>query len=345
VDSHPADLWEADGDRIHCLLCPHSCRIAPGKVGVCGVRRNVDGTLIALTYGRVSSIAADPIEKKPVFHYRPGTTALSLGSVGCTMKCGHCQNWEISRADPDSSMRNVSPEAVVALANEYGCAGVAFTYNEPVIWAEYVRDCGLLAHGAGLYTVMVTNGYITAAGLDYLADAIDVWRVDVKGMTEAAYRRLCKVPSPAPVLEMAERARKVHGMHVEVVTNVVPGINDDEEQLRALAHWIATDLGPDTPWHVTRFFPYLEFADVPATPIPKLRRAREIGREEGLHFVYLGNVDEPGGEDTVCPECGETAIRRDGFSVRRDGTEEGRCGSCGADLNLRGRRASGGGGA
>ena len=261
------------------------------------------------------------------------------------MKCGHCQNWEISRAGPDSSMRDVSPEAVVALAGEYGCAGVAFTYNEPVIWAEYVRDCGRLAHGAGLYTVMVTNGYITEAGLDYLADAIDVWRVDVKGMTEAAYRRLCKVPSPAPVLAMAERARKVHGMHVEVVTNVVPGINDDEDQLRALAHWIATSIGPDTPWHVTRFFPYLEFADVPATPIPTLRRAREIGREEGLRFVYLGNVDEPGGEDTICPECGETAIKRDGFSVVRDRADHGRCGSCGADLNVRDEPASRGGSA
>lgn len=335
MDPHRADLWEVDGERVHCLLCPHSCRISAGHVGVCGVRRNEQGTLIALTYGRVSSIAADPIEKKPVFHYRPGTTALSVGSVGCTMKCGHCQNWEISRAEPgDGMLRDVSPETLVALANEYGCAGLAFTYNEPVIWAEYVRDGGLLGHEAGLYTVMVTNGYISQAGLDYIADAIDVWRVDVKGMTDAAYRQLCRVPSVAPVLEMAERARRVHGMHVEVVTNVVPGINDDEEQLRSLAAWIAGSLGTDTPWHITRFFPYLEFADVPATPIPTLRRARDIGREEGLKFVYLGNVAESGGEDTVCPSCGETVIARDGFSVRRDRTRDGRCALCDADLNL-----------
>jgi len=335
MPEHPADLWEADVKRVRCLLCPHACRIVPGNTGVCGVRRNDDGRLVALTYGLASSIAIDPIEKKPVFHYHPGTTALSLGSVGCTMKCGHCQNWQISRAGPsDGALQKLSPEAAVEYAIGHGCAGLAFTYNEPVIWAEYVRDCGTLAHEHGLYSVMVTNGYITAAGLDYLADAVDVWRVDVKGMTGEAYRRLCRVPSPQPVLDMAERARKVHGMHVEVVTNVVPGINDDEAQLCALAGWIATSIGADTPWHVTRFFPYLDFADIPATPLRTLRRARQIGREAGLRFVYLGNVSEPGGEDTLCPACGVAAITRDGFAVRHDATRDGRCGSCGEELNL-----------
>jgi pyruvate formate lyase activating enzyme len=331
---HAADLWEKDGERVHCLLCPHSCRIAEGHVGVCGVRRNEGGALVALTYGRVSSMAVDPIEKKPVFHYRPGTLAFSLGSVGCTMKCGHCQNWQISRATPEADLRTVTPEQVVALAESYGCAGLAYTYNEPVIWAEFVRDCGRLGHDRGLYSVMVTNGYITEAGLDYVADALDVWRVDVKGMTDAAYKRLCRVPSVAPVLAMAERAKRVHDLHVEVVTNVVPGVNDDEAQLRELAAWIASALGPDTPWHITRFFPYLEFADIPATPIPTLRHAREIGREAGLHFVYLGNVSEPGGEDTTCPGCGETVVRRDGFAVVSDGVRDGACPKCGTPLGI-----------
>lgn len=335
MSGHPADLWEKDGERVRCLLCPHACRIAEGRVGVCGVRRVEGGALVALTYGRVSSIAVDPIEKKPVFHYFPGTTALSLGSVGCTMKCGHCQNWQISRATvEDGELQDVPPARAVDLARTYGCAGVAFTYNEPVIWAEYVRDTSRLAHDAGLYAVMVTNGYITTEGLDYLAPDIDVWRVDVKGMTADAVRRLCRIPDPAPVLRAAERAKRFHHLHVEVVTNVVPGINDDEEQLRATAEWISGELGPDTPWHITRFFPYLDFADVPPTPLETLRRAREIGREAGLSFVYLGNVAEPGGEDTACPSCGAVALRRDGFSVREHRTRDGACARCGTPLGI-----------
>lgn len=332
---HPADLWERDGERVRCLLCPHACRIGQGQAGVCGVRRNDAGSLVALTWGRVSSVAVDPIEKKPVFHYAPGSMALSLGSVGCTMKCGHCQNWQISRASvAEGGLRDIPPAEAVRLARAHGCAGIAFTYNEPVIWAEYVRDCGLLAHEAGLYSVMVTNGYVTAAGLDYLAPALDVWRVDVKGMTDEAVRTLCRVPHAAPVLEQAERAKHVHHLHIEVVTNVVPGINDSETHLRSAARWIAGSLGPETPWHITRFFPYLEFADVPPTPIATLRRAREIGREEGLRFVYLGNVAEPGGEDTVCPACGEVAIRREGFAVTEERVRDGACGRCSEPLGI-----------
>jgi pyruvate formate lyase activating enzyme len=206
---------------------------------------------------------------------------------------------------------------------------VAFTYNEPVIQAEYVRDSALLAHERGLFTVMVTNGYITTEGLDYLAGAIDVWRVDVKGMTDEAYRTLCRVPSVSPILRAAERAKHVHGMHVEVVTNVVPTINDDEAQVKSLASWIANELGPETPWHITRFFPYLDFSHLDPTPLATLRRAREIGREAGLVHVYLGNVSEPGGEDTVCPGCGEMLVQRDGFAVIADRTVDGACPACG----------------
>jgi pyruvate formate lyase activating enzyme len=330
MNAHTADLWHAEGDSVRCDLCPHACLVRDGRAGVCGVRRNEGGTLVALTYGRVSSVAVDPIEKKPVFHYHPGTLVFSIGSVGCTMRCGHCQNWQISRANvADGMLRDLPPEDVVRLAVENGCAGVAFTYNEPVIQAEYVRDTSLLAHERGLYTVMVTNGYITIAGLDYLAGAVDVWRVDVKGMTDGAYRHLCHVPSVEPVLRAAERAKREHGMHVEVVTNVVPGINDDDAQLTALATWIARELGADTPWHITRFFPYLEFADLPPTPLQTLRGARRIGREAGLHHVYLGNVSEPGGEDTSCPECGAVLVKRDGFAVVEDRTEAGACPACG----------------
>jgi pyruvate formate lyase activating enzyme len=302
---------------------------------VCGVRENHDGRLIATTYGRVSSVAVDPIEKKPVFHYRPGTRALSLGSVGCTMRCEHCQNWQISRAKPaDGGLDYLAPDEVVGLARRHGCEGVAFTYNEPVVWAEYVADVSDLCKAAGLYTVMVTNGYITEAGLDLLGERIDVWRVDVKGFDDRTYRTLCKVRSVQPVLEMAERAKKRWLMHVEVVTNVIPTINDDEETLRGIAAWIAKALGPDTPWHITRFFPYLELSHLPPTPLVTLTRARDIGVEEGLHFVYLGNVDDPGGEDTRCPACGAIVLRRDRYRIVDNETSDGACARCGEPLNI-----------
>ncbi len=329
-------LWEKDGDRAVCGLCPHRCRIADGRVGACGVRENRGGTLFALTYGLVSAVAADPIEKKPVFHYFPGSLVLSVGSVGCSMRCGHCQNWQISRARPDEDpgLHSLAPETLVDMAKKYRCPGVAFTYNEPVIWAEYVLDVGRVCREAGLYTVMVTNGYITEAGLDLIAPVIDVWRVDVKGFSDATYRRLCKVPSAQDVFAMAERARKHWSMHVEVVTNVVPTVNDDPEELRSIARWIDESLGSDTPWHLTRFTPYLEFADLPPTPIETLKAGREIARQEGLKFVYLGNVSEPEAEDTICSQCESVAVARSGFSVMSRHTVGGECARCGAALNI-----------
>jgi pyruvate formate lyase activating enzyme len=300
------------------------------------VRENRSGRLIALTYGLVSSVAVDPIEKKPVFHYRPGTTALSLGSVGCSMRCLHCQNWQISRAEvaPDPHLELLEPATVPDLARRHGCAGVAFTYNEPIIWAEYVVDAAQRAHESALYTVMVTNGYVTEAGLDLFGPLIDVWRVDVKGFDDATYRRLCKVRSVRPVLEMAERAKTRWGMHVEVVTNVIPTVNDDDHTLRGIADWIRTRIGQDTPWHITRFFPYLDLSHLDPTPIETLERARRIGREEGLHHVFLGNVDIPGGEDTVCPGCGSVAVRRSGYRIVDQHVTGGACSRCGTPLGI-----------
>lgn len=334
-----AVLWEVEGDRVHCLLCPNDCRIAEGRRGVCGVRA-VEGTrLQALTYGLVSSVAVDPIEKKPVFHYCPGTEVLSLGSVGCSMRCGHCQNWQISRPKGDDGtvpLRYIAPREVTDLALRHDCPGIAFTYNEPVIWLEYVLDAGRSAKEHGLFVVMVTNGYVTAVGLDAFAEVVDVWRVDIKGFDEATYRTLCKVSHPEAVREQAVRARHAHGMHVECVTNIVPTLNDSDEELRAVAEWIAGSLGADTPWHITRFHPYLDLSHLPPTPLETLERAREIGQEAGLDFVYLGNVDVPGGEDTVCPSCGAVAVRRRGFTVVAESLDaSGACASCGAELNMR----------
>jgi pyruvate formate lyase activating enzyme len=335
---HAALLGTHEGERVRCGLCPHACLIAEGGRGVCGARGVEDGELRALTYGLVSSVALDPIEKKPVFHYCPGASVMSFGSVGCTMRCGHCQNWQISRPKGDDgsvAVRFVEPADAVRRALESRAEGIAFTYNEPIISLEWVLDVGRLAREAGLFNVMVTNGYITAAGLDLFAEVIDVWRVDIKAFSDAPFRRLCKVPHPEKVREQAVRAKHVHGMHVECVTNVVPTINDSDDELRSIAGWIAGDLGPDTPWHVTRFIPYLEFADLAATSIAALQRAKEIGHEAGLHFVYLGNVDVPGGEDTVCPECGTLVVRRSGYSTHLGAlSTDGRCAHCLAGLGL-----------
>ncbi len=336
---HDALLGTAEGDRIRCGLCPHNCLIAEGARGWCGARGVEVGMLKAYTYGLVSSMAIDPIEKKPVFHYCPGVDVLSLGSVGCSMRCGHCQNWQISRPKGDDgslALRYVKPATAVSTALAENCPGIAFTYNEPVIWLEYVLDVGRLAHANGLFNIMVTNGYVTSEGLDAFSEVVDVWRVDIKGFSEEAMRKLCHVGHAQIVREQAVRAKHVHGMHVECVTNVVPTINDSDEELRAIAGWIASDLGPDTPWHVTRFTPYLEFANLPPTPLATLERAREIGREAGLHFVYLGNVETPDGEDTVCPSCREFVVRRRGFVASPENlSAEGSCASCGAPLGIR----------
>lgn len=335
---HEALLQSAEGDRIRCLLCPNACLIAEGAVGVCGARGVVDGSLKALTYGLVSSAADDPIEKKPVFHFHPGSRVFSVGSVGCTMRCGHCQNWQISRPKGDDGsvpLRRLDPEDVVELALREGCEGLAWTYNEPVIWLEYVLDSARLAKQAGLYTVMVTNGYVTAQGLDLFARDVDVWRTDVKGFSESTYRGLCRVGHPEAVRQAAERARHMHHMHVECVTNIVPTVNDSADELRAVARWIAKSLGTATPWHVTRFVPYLDFAHLQPTPLSTLLRARDIGAEEGLDFVYLGNVDAEGGEDTVCPACRAVAVSRHGFWAGTAGLDAtGRCARCGADLGI-----------
>lgn len=335
---HEARLWEPEGDRIRCHLCPNLCLIADGHAGVCGVRRVEGDRLIATTYGLISSIASDPIEKKPVFHYFPGAQVLSIGSVGCSMRCGHCQNWQISRARPGETtrgMHELAPVAVADMAIKYRNPGVAFTYNEPVIWAEYVADVARACRDVGLFTVMVTNGYITDEGLDLLGDLIDVWRVDLKGASDETYKRLCHVESGAPIMRAAARAKHRYGMHVEVVTNVVPTVNDSPEELRDMAAFIADELGERTPWHITRFFPYLEFSHLDPTPLATLRMARDIGREAGLDFVYLGNIDDEGGEDTVCPSCGAVAIRRSGYTILERHTRAGGCSRCGAALDIR----------
>ncbi|MFC1637523.1 AmmeMemoRadiSam system radical SAM enzyme [Candidatus Margulisiibacteriota bacterium] len=326
-------------NKVQCTLCPWLCKIAPNKVGICGVRQNIDGKLYSLIYNKVSSIAADPIEKKPLNHFHPGTRVLSLGTFGCNMRCGHCQNWQIAHVKLDSPQvpgtEDIPPERVIELAREAKCQGVAWTYNEPVIWFEYSLDGAKLAKKAGLYTVWVTNGYITTEALDMIGPYLDAFRVDVKGFSEDFYFKLTKIKDFKPVLAAAERAKKKWNMHVEVITLVIPTMNDDDAQLKGIAKWIRDKLGPETPWHVTRFTPYLEYSHLPATPIETLERAQKIGFEAGLQFVYVGNVAGHKGENTYCPKCKKLLIERVGYQTEIRSVAAGKCGSCGADLNIR----------
>ncbi len=334
-------LWEKlDNNKVHCFLCPRDCHIVPGGVGYCGVRINNEGKLYTLIYGVVSSIANDPIEKKPLFHFFPGTRCLSLGTYGCNMRCGHCQNWQIAHvvyAREKKPGELISPEQLIEMAKRENSAGIAWTYNEPAIWFEYSLDGAKLAKKAGLYTVWVTNGYVNLPALDMIGPYLDAFRVDIKGFTKEFYLKLAKVPDFEPILKASVHAKKKLNMHVECITNIIPTMNDDEPQLRNIAKWIAAELGPETPWHVTRFIPYLEYSHLDPTPAETLEKARNIGYEEGLRYVYIGNVPGHKGENTYCHNCKKLLIERMGFQADIKGIKDKTfCKFCGADAGIRG---------
>jgi pyruvate formate lyase activating enzyme len=300
--------------------------------------QNQDGVLYNLNYAKVSSVAADPIEKKPLFHFFPGTMCLSLGTLGCNFHCKHCQNWEISTADVNllaQSCRDIPPEQEIEMAKRYNCQGISWTYNEPTIWFEYTFDSAKLAKANDLYTVYVTNGYATPETLDTIGPYLDAWRVDIKGFSDKFYRDLAKVPHWREILEVTKRARDKWQMHVEVVTNIVPTMNDDDEQLNGIAKWIRDELGELTPWHVTRFYPHHQLMHLPPTPVSTIEHACEIGKKAGLRFIYAGNVPGHQSESTVCYSCGKTNVSRYGYQTNVNGLEGSKCKFCGAELNFR----------
>jgi pyruvate formate lyase activating enzyme len=322
--------------KVKCSLCPHDCIIAPKRWGVCGVRQNIDGTLYTHIYGIVSSIAIDPIEKKPLFHFYPGSSALSLGTFGCNMRCGHCQNWQIAHANMKDNLppyQFIKPEALLKVALEKNCRGIAWTYNEPAIWFEYTLDGAKLFKEKGLYTVYVTNGYISLEALDTIGPYLDAFRVDIKGFTNEFYKTLAKINDFSPVLKATERAKNKWNMHIECVTNIIPTLNDDEKQLKDIATWIKNTLGEDTPWHVTRFIPFLEFSHLPPTPKETLEKARDIGLKTGLKYVYTGNITGHPGEHTYCPNCNKLLIERTGYFITANNIENSKCKFCQTKLN------------
>ncbi len=330
---HEARFWKVEGDRAACYLCPHHCKIAEGKVGVCGVRQNVGGRLYSLIYGRASSVNVDPVEKKPLFHFLPGEGILSLGSVGCNLRCLHCQNFTISQArTQESFLESIEPEDVSRLATSSGCRAIAFTYNEPTIWHEFTYDACKIAKEKQQFTVYVTNGFIEEAPLREIAPYLDAMNIDVKGFKEAFYKDICHARLD-PVLKATKLANDL-GIHIELTYLVIPDHNDDEEEMRAFARWVSQEVSPYIPVHFTRFHPDYMMTDVQSTPIATMELAMRIGKQEGLKFVYGGNFAAGDGENTHCPKCGTLIISRNGYHVHRVNLNGPHCPKCGEELYM-----------
>jgi pyruvate formate lyase activating enzyme len=302
-----------------------------GERGSCRVRMNLDGELVSLVYGRPVAVHVDPVEKKPVYHYLPGTRTFSIATAGCNLGCEFCQNWEISQAAPeDVPPYRMEPEEVVSQALEAGCSSIAYTYTEPIVFYEYVEDTAALAREEGLGNIMVTAGYINEGPLRELAPLIDAANVDLKSVRDGYYRRVCH-GTVGPVLNTLEVLAEM-GVWLEVTNLLVPGLNDSEDDLADLCGWIADHLGPDVPLHFSRFFPTYRMTDRPPTPLETLERAGETAFEAGLRYPYVGNVVTREGDDTFCPECGRAVVRREGFRVAGMEVEEGRCAHCDAEI-------------
>ncbi len=343
---HHASLYtKLENRRSQCRVCLRRCTIPAGALGWCKTRLNKAGKIFSLTYGRVASIMVSPVEVKPMFHYLPGSMWLSVGSVGCNFACPGCQNWEIAHAVPDTKgsyciqgnetkieTEYLSPEVLIEIAHRERVDGLSFTYNEPTLWVEYAQRAMALAKEAGLSTNWVTNGYLTSDTLDYIGQSLDAFRVDIKGFSEKTYRLIGGIVDYRDILEAVRRAKLRWGMHVELVTNLIPGVNDDRNELANLVRWIIRELGADTPWHITRFSPHHQWASMPSTSIEALEDIYRMAKEEGLRYPYLGNVSGHHYQNTSCPACGELLIDRrtaESVVVRLAGSS---CPGCGAKI-------------
>jgi len=329
---HKAMLYsQLEDKRVACRLCPHFCQIAIGKRGLCGVRENRDGELYSLVYGRAVASNIDPIEKKPLFHLQPGSTSFSVATVGCNFRCRHCQNWQIAQypqQHPEEIPgQQVAPQQIVDQATAAGCSSIAYTYTEPTVYFEYAYDTARLAAAAGLKNVFVSNGYTSAEALQQIAPCLDAANVDLKSFRDEFYRQVCGARLQ-PVLDTIRLYRQL-GIWVEVTTLIIPGYNDSDGELRQIAAFIC-EVGAEIPWHVSAFYPTHKLLDAPRTPAATLRRARQIGLEAGLRYVYQGNIPGEGGENSYCHACGELLIERHGFAICKNLTLNGCCPSCSA---------------
>ena len=320
-----------DDQKVRCNLCGHHCVIPVGKLGVCGVRQNVDGTLQTLVYGSAISKNTDPIEKKPLYHFYPGTGSFSVATVGCNFQCKWCQNWQIAHMPRHQGLIKVKdtlPEELVATAQNANCKSIAYTYTEPTIFFEYAYDTAKLAHEVGIANVYVTNGYMTTEMLEVFHPYLDAANVDLKAFRKKTYHKFVGA-GVQPVLDSLKKMKEL-GIWVEVTTLVIPEINDDPAELLDTAVFIARELGVDTPWHLSRFFPHYQMPNVPATSISTLRQAQEIGQEAGLRYVYMGNVQED--SNTQCHACDELLIQRKGYYIAVNKIQDGKCSNCGVEI-------------
>ena len=316
---------------VQCQLCPRGCVITPGKRGYCRIRENQDGTLVSLSFGKPVSIHVDPIEKKPLFHFLPGKTAFSVATAGCNLNCKFCQNWEISQAKPEDLQSSpLSPEELVAKAKASGAPVIAYTYTEPTIFYEYMLETAKLAHAQGLRNIMHSNGYINEKPLRQLAQYLDAANIDLKGFSDEYYAKLCE-GTLAPVLRTLV-VLKEEGVHIEITNLVLSGFNDDETNIRKMCVWIKENLGADTPLHFARFFPMYKLLGLNPTPVSVLERARDIARESGLRYVYIGNIIGHEAENTYCPRCQRKVIQRAGYIIEKLDLKDGACAFCGEKI-------------
>jgi pyruvate formate lyase activating enzyme len=319
--------------KVKCHLCSHRCVISPSQRGVCGVRENREGKLFSLVYGRVISMNVDPIEKKPLFHFLPGSTSFSIATPGCNFRCLQCQNHEISQMPVDEKIINgsvVPPSKIVSLAKENRCRSISYTYTEPTIYFEYAYETAALASQEGIKNIFVTNGYMTEEALKTIQPYLDGANVDLKSYQEKFYKEVCGARLK-PVLESL-KLMKALGIWVEITTLIIPTLNDSERELEEIAQFILS-LGAEVPWHLSAFYPTYKLINLPRTPAATLHRAREIGLKTGLRYVYCGNIPGQGGEDTFCPHCGRNVIERMGFRVVKNDVAGGECRHCHAKID------------
>jgi len=328
-----AMFYEREGDsRVRCRLCRFNCLIGDGARGICAVRENRGGTLYSLVYGKLCAEHVDPIEKKPLFHVMPGSSSCSIATPGCNFRCRHCQNYSISQVRPDAPVTGTprTPPEIVQRAKDTKCSSISYTYTEPTMFFEFAYDTARLAREAGLRNIFVTNGYISKEALVTIAPVLDAANIDLKGFSEGFYRDYVHAKL-SEVLDSIIEYRK-QGIWIEITTLIIPGLNDSDAELQCIASFIATNLGVDTPWHVSGFHPTYKLTDRPPTPIATLRRARDIGRAAGLHYVYEGNVPGEGGENTSCPSCSALLINRYGFAIGTNRILNGACPDCGVAI-------------
>jgi len=325
---------KSEGKLVNCNLCSHRCRkIADSKRGICGVRENRDGKLYSLVYGKAVARSVDPIEKKPLFNFLPGSRSYSIATVGCNFRCEHCQNYDISQMPKERGTivgEDVPPEEIVSAAKRNRCESIAYTYTEPTIFFEYAYDTAKLAKKEGIKNVFVTNGYITPKALKEISPYLDAANIDLKSFSDEFYRKICGARLQ-PVLDSI-RLYKGLGIWIEITTLIIPSLNDSEEELRKIAEFIS-EVGEDTPWHISQFYPTYKLIDLPRTPVATLRKAREIGLEAGLKYVYEGNVPGEDGESTYCPNCGKLLIHRFGYHIKENKIKNSKCTYCGAEID------------